>query len=314
MQFYTSLADVPADFGPSAVTVGKFDGVHTGHRSVLSALRAISAERGLVPTVLTFDRNPLSLLHPERCPAVLVSNEQKRELLASTGVDATVMLTFDRRFSEQTPDQFIENVLVAALHARVVFVGPDFRFGVHGSGDVTMLAKAGGRLGFEVRSVQEMKSGGTRRVSSTWIRNLLSDGDVAGAARLLGREPSVRGVVVRGEQRGRALGYPTANLSPDLEGFIPADGVYAGWLTVDGERMPAAASVGNNPTFPGVPERQVEAHVLDADLDLYGKTVELSFTQRIRAMEKFDGVDALIAQIREDEARARQILGVRSRA
>ena len=122
------------------------------------------------------------------------------------------------------------------------------------------------------------------------------------------------GVVVRGEQRGRALGYPTANLSPDLEGFIPADGVYAGWLQVDGERMPAAASVGNNPTFAGVPERQVEAHVLDADLDLYGKTVELFFTQRIRAMEKFDGVDALVAQIREDEARARQILGIRSRA
>lgn len=309
MQFISSLSGIPADFGPSAVTVGKFDGVHTGHRSVLEALRELAADRGLVPTVLTFDRNPLSLLDPESCPAPLVSNEQKRELLAATGIDTMVMLPFDRRFSEQSAEQFVRSVLVDALHAKIVFVGPDFRFGEHGNGDVAMLAAAGARLGFEVRSVEAMKSGGQRRVSSTWIRRLLSEGKVAAAARLLGRAPAVRGVVVRGEQRGRALGYPTANLSPELEGFIPADGVYAGWLTVDGRTLPAAASVGNNPTFDGVPDQRVEAHVLDTELDLYDKTVELSFVEWIRGMEKFDSVDDLVARMRQDEVRARRVLG-----
>jgi riboflavin kinase / FMN adenylyltransferase len=155
-----------------------------------------------------------------------------------------------------------------------------------------------------------MKSDGTRRVSATWIRELLSQGDVEAAARLLGHAPAVRGVVVRGEQRGRTLGFPTANLSPRLEGFIPADGVYAGWLTVDGQSLPAAVSVGNNPTFAGVPERQVEAHVLGRDLDLYGSEVGVSFVSRIRGMEKFEGVEALIEQIGRDVGRARDILGV----
>lgn len=308
MLFFTSLADVPADFGPSAVTIGKFDGLHTGHRSVLRAVHEAANVAGLTSTVLTFDRNPLSVLAPERCPEALVSNEQKRELLADAGIDATVMLHFDRAFSTQSPEQFVQDILVDALHAGIVFVGADFKFGVRGAGNVALLQRLGPALGFQVSVVEAMSLDGTHRVSATRIRELLTAGDVTGAARLLGRPHAVRGTVVRGEQRGRALGFPTANLSPRLEGFIPADGVYGGWLTVDGVRLPAAISVGNNPTFDGVPERQVEAHVLDRDLDLYGKTVEVSFVSRIRGMEKFTGVDSLVAQIGRDVSQVRELL------
>ena len=308
MLFFTFLADVPADFGPSAVTIGKFDGLHTGHRSVLRAVRDAAQTAGLTSTVLTFDRNPLSVLAPERCPDALVSNDQKRELLADAGIEATVMLRFDRAFSAQSPEQFVQNILVDTLHARIVFVGADFRFGARGAGNVALLQQLGDSLGFRVNVVDAMSFDGTHRVSATGIRQLLAGGDVAAAARLLGRPHAVRGLVIRGEQRGRTLGFPTANLSPRLEGFIPADGVYAGWLTVDGERLPAAISVGNNPTFDGVPERQVEAHVLDRDLDLYDTTVEVSFVSRIRGMEKFDGVDALVAQIGRDVLQVRALL------
>jgi riboflavin kinase / FMN adenylyltransferase len=308
MLFLTSLADVPADFGPSAVTIGKFDGLHTGHRSVLRAVRDAADAAGLTSTVLTFDRNPLSVLAPERCPEALVSNAQKRELLADAGIGATVMLGFDRAFSTQTPQQFVQNILVDSLHARIVFVGADFRFGARGAGNVALLQELGNSLGFQVSVVEAISLDGTHRVSATRIRQLLTTGDVATAARLLGRPHTVRGAVVRGEQRGRTLGFPTANLSPRLEGFIPADGVYAGWLTADGDKLPAAISVGNNPTFDGVPERQVEAHVLDRDLDLYDKTVEVSFVSRIRGMVRFDGVDALVAQIGRDVSQVRTLL------
>jgi riboflavin kinase / FMN adenylyltransferase len=275
---------------------------------VLRAVRDAAQDAGLVSTVLTFDRNPLSILAPERCPEPLVSNGQKRELLADAGIDATVMLRFDRAFSTQTPQQFVQNILADTLHARVVFVGGDFRFGARGAGNVGLLQQLGPALGFRVNVVDEMSLDGTHRVSATRIRQLLAAGDVAAAARLLGRPHAVRGTVVRGEQRGRALGFPTANLSPKLEGFIPADGVYAGLLTVDGQSLPAAISVGNNPTFDGVPERQVEAHVLDRDLNLYDKTVEVSFVSRIRGMEKFTGIDALVAQIGRDVSQVRAIL------
>ncbi|GAB3030499.1 bifunctional riboflavin kinase/FAD synthetase [Parafrigoribacterium mesophilum] len=308
MLFVTSLSDVPADFGPSAVTIGKFDGLHTGHRSVLQAVRDAAQDAGLTSTVLTFDRNPLSVLAPERAPDPLVSNEQKRELLADAGIAATVMLHFDRAFSTQSPQQFVQRILVDALHARIVFVGADFRFGAGGAGSVALLQQLGPTLGFQVTVVEAMSLDGTHRVSATRIRQLLADGDVAGAAHLLGRPHAVRGTVIRGEQRGRTLGFPTANLSPKLEGFIPADGVYAGLLTVDGQQLPAAISVGNNPTFDGVPERQVEAHVLDRDLDLYDKTVEVSFVSRIRGMKKFAGIDALVAQIGRDVSQVRALL------
>lgn len=307
MQLFTSLDQIPAGFGPSAVTIGKFDGVHIGHLRMIDKLLTDAAASDLVPTVLTFDRNPLSLLAPDACPLSLISNEQKRELLESEGVGATVMLEFDRAFSEHPAEEFVVMVLVDALKAKLVYVGPDFRFGNGGAGNVALLGHMGERYGFEVRefAVVELDH---RRVSSTWVRELLAAGSVGGAAELLGRPPMVRGIVVPGAKRGRELGYPTANLAAESEGLIPADGIYAAWAILDDERMPAAVSVGNNPTFDGVPARQVEAHILDRDIDLYGRTIQLDFVDRIRGMEKFESVEALVARIGIDVDEARRIL------
>lgn len=304
MKLFTSLDEVPRGVG-SAVTIGKFDGMHAGHRRMVSIVREKAAERGLVSTVLTFDRHPMALLRPEACPLALVSNEQKLELLADAGVDQTVMLEFTREFSQQSPGVFVRSVLVDALATRVLVVGSDYRFGAGAAGTVSDLERLGAVHGFDVVVVETVAVGSAERVSSTRIRELLDAGDVKEASVLLGRPAAVRGVVVHGAKRGRELGFPTANLSPEHEGFVPADGVYAGFLEVDGERMPAAISVGNNPTFEGVPQKQVEAHVLDRDLDLYGKRVEVSFVDRVRRMAKFDSLDELSAAIADDVERVR---------
>jgi riboflavin kinase/FMN adenylyltransferase len=313
MHYFSSLAELPDDFGPSAVTIGKFDGVHAGHRRVIEQLRESAEAAGLVSTVLTFDRHPLALLDPAKVPVSLTSAAQKREVLEGTGVDAVVMVAFTREFSRLSAEDFIQRVLVEAVHARLVFVGSDFRFGREGRGNVELLIESGRENGFEVRIVEAVRPEGDRVISSSWIRDLLSDGRVDEAATLLGRRPSVRGEIVRGEQRGRELGYPTANLSANLEGFIPADGVYAAFATVDGRTMPAAVSIGNNPTFVGVPDKQVEAHLLDEDLDLYGKMMEVSFVEFIRGMAKFADVGELVSQIGRDEQRVREILHVPAR-
>jgi len=313
MQFFDGLDAVPVGFGPSAIAIGKFDGVHTGHRAVISRLRAVARARGLVATVVTFDRNPLSLLAPASCPTSLVSNAQKRELLAEAGVDATLMLAFDRQLAELEPEVFVRRVLVDALAARVVFAGGDFRFGRRGAGDVPLLVALGAEAGFEVVRVDDVRAAdrgpGERRASSTWVREALEAGLVDEAARVLGRAATVRSTVIEGEKRGRELGFPTANLDPArLEGLLPADGVYAAWATIDGVRHPAAVSIGDNPTFNGVPQHQAEAHLLDTDADLYGRTIELAFVQRIREMESFTTLEALITAIRADVVAVRRVL------
>ena len=312
MRTFTSLDDLPDDFGASAVTIGKFDGVHAGHRAVTGQLIALARERGIQAVALTFDRNPLSLLRPEVCPVALVSNAQKLELLEQASLDATLMVTFDRAFSALTPEEFVRTVLVDGLHAAVVLVGPDFRFGSKGAGSIVELKDFGARFGFDVVMVGEF-SADDRKVSSTWVREALSAGDVATAASLLGRLPSIRAEVVHGLQRGRELGYPTANLSPEVEGFIPADGVYAAWLIVDGQRYGAAVSIGNNPTFEGIPDKQVEAHAFDQSFDIYGRTVELEFVEYIRGMRKFSGAETLAEQMGADELRIRGVLGIAPR-
>jgi riboflavin kinase/FMN adenylyltransferase len=315
MERYDGLEAVPGEFGPSAVTIGKFDGVHVGHRAVLAQLHAVAEARGLLPVVVTFDRHPLALLAPEKRPEALVSLEQKLELLAETGVAATVVLPFDERLSRLSAEQFVAEVLGGRLRAQAVLVGSDFRFGAKGAGNVDTLRALGPSTGFDVVLVQDVgipdEEAPVHRASSTAIRRLLADGHPEDAARLLGHLHTVRSTVVRGQQRGRLLGYPTANLDPHLEGLVPADGVYAAWLTVDGVRYPAAVSVGNNPTFTGVPAKQVEAHALDQDFDIYGKTVELAFVKYVRGMLKFDGMDPLIAQMHDDVRQVREILGVR---
>ncbi|ROP77952.1 riboflavin kinase/FMN adenylyltransferase [Frigoribacterium sp. PhB107] len=310
MQFWDALADVPADVGPTAVTIGKFDGVHVGHRAVIDLLEQVAAERGLTSAVVTFDRHPLAVLRPGSVPRSLVSNRQKRELLGAAGVAATLMLTFDDELRSLTPAQFVDRILVGALHARVVFVGDDFRFGVRGSGNVDALRELGAERGLEVVSIDDVRLGGGRRASSTWIRELLEAGDVARAGELLGREPAVRGIVVHGEQRGRELGFPTANLAPDSEGYVPADGVYAARVLVGDTTYPAAVSVGHNPTFEGVPEKQVEAHLLDVSMDLYGQELTVMFVDWVRGNVAFEGIDALIEHIRADVVRTREVLGL----
>jgi riboflavin kinase/FMN adenylyltransferase len=310
MRVFESLDVVPSDFGPSAVTIGKFDGVHAGHRRVIAELRELAADAKLNSTVITFDRHPLATLRPEAYPPPLVSNQQKIELLAELGIDATLVLTFDRALSELSPEEFVTNILVNTLHAKLVLVGSDFRFGARGAGNVELLRTLGADLGFEVRLVEDVTAAEGRRASSTWIRELLAAGRVSEAGELLGYAPCVRAIVVHGEKRGRELGYPTANLSPALEGFVPADGVYAAWATIGEDRFPAAVSVGNNPTFDGVPEKRVEAHLLDQDLDLYGKTIEVAFVEFVRGMVKYTSVEDLIVQMGNDSDRARTILGV----
>lgn len=309
MKTLYGVDSVPSDWPASAVSIGKFDGVHAGHRAVITELKTIAAREQLAAVVVTFDRHPLALLAPESCPTTLVSAEQKLNLIAETGVHATLLLEFNHALSSLPPREFIERILVTALHARFVLVGRDFRFGAKGAGDVALLRDLGAEFGYEVRMIDDVMPDGERRVSSTWIRELLDTGDVAAAGQFLGHVPTVRGVVVHGAARGRELGFPTANLSSDSEGLIPADGVYAGWLTDAGARFPAAISVGNNPTFGGVAQKQVEAYVLDeVDLDLYDHVVDVSFVERIRGMVAYSGIDPLIVQMRDDVARVRSIL------
>lgn len=309
MDFFTALGDVPKGFGPSAVTIGKFDGVHLGHRAVIKELERAARARDLVSTVVTFDRHPLAVLRPDSVPAALTSNRQKRELLEGTGVESTLMLTFDDHLRSLTPDEFVDRILVETLQAEVVLVGGDFRFGVGGSGTVDTLRELGRSRGFDVELIPDVMPGdGTRRVSSSWIRELLDAGDIDEAAVLLGRLPSVRGVVVHGEMRGRELGYPTANLEPRSEGFVPADGVYAARVTVGTSVYDAAVSVGNNPTFEGVPEKQVEAHLIDVSVDLYGQEVTVSFVRYMRGNLRFDGLEPLIVQMASDVDQIRDLL------
>ncbi|MEP6842240.1 MAG: bifunctional riboflavin kinase/FAD synthetase [Pseudolysinimonas sp.] len=311
MHSFNGLSEVPPGFGPSAVTIGKFDGLHLGHTRVLRQLRELADERGLAATVVTFDRNPLRLLAPEKCPDSLVGNEQKLELLAGAGVDATLTLHFDKQLADEPPEYFVDEVLIGALHAQLILCGADFRFGARGAGDVSLLRELGVRHGFDVvimHDVQVDALSGARRASSTWVRELLTEGRVREASQLLGRLPSIRSTVVHGEQRGRELGYPTANLDPKIDGFLPADGVYATWALVDGVRYGAATSIGNNPTFDGIPQHQVETHLFDQHIDLYDKPLELQFVDYLRAMNKFDSVDALVAQLHDDDERIRGIL------
>jgi riboflavin kinase / FMN adenylyltransferase len=317
VEFFDGLGAVPPGFGPSAVTIGKFDGLHLGHRDVISRLRGLADERGLVATVVTFDRNPLSLLAPEQCPAALVSNAQKRELLEQAGLDATLMLHFDRQLADESPEDFVASVLVGSLHAQVVLCGADFRFGAHGSGDVELLRRLGTQHGFDVVILDDLRAddaGQSRRASSTWVRDLLAEGRVRDAARLLGRLPNIRSTVVHGEARGRELGYPTANLDPAIEGYLPLDGVYATWVVVDGVRYGAATSIGNNPTFEGVPDHQVETHLFDQKIDLYDTPIVLEFVEYLRPMNSFPSAEALVEQLHRDDERIRAILAAESPA
>lgn len=314
MIVFRDPSEVPADFGRTVAAIGKFDGVHAGHRAVFRRAQQDAARIGAKTVAVTFDRNPLSVLRPDRCPDDLVSVERKIELLSACGLDAVLVLTFDEQLASRTAEDFAQAILVDALHVATVLVGRDFRFGSGGRGTPALLAELGARSDFTVDVIEDVFLEGTdRRVSSSWVRELLSAGDVALAGAVLGRPVSVRGEVVHGLKRGRELGFPTANLPALLDEMVPADGVYAGRLVdhTTGVVHPAAISVGTNPTFDDVLQRQVEAHAIDSPgLDLYGHDVTVEFTHRLRGMTAFDSMDALVAGIASDVAQARLLLGV----
>ncbi|HXH77911.1 bifunctional riboflavin kinase/FAD synthetase [Nocardioides sp.] len=310
MQIWSSLDDVPADFGPTVVTIGNFDGIHLGHQHVLQQAQTTAGELGVAKVVVvTFDPHPIAVLRPEHAPPTLTSIETRVRLLTEAGIDAVLVVPFDRDMAAWSPVEFIDRVLLDALSARAVVVGANFRFGNRAAGDVALLRRVGEERGFLVEGVD--LDGGPQVWSSTYIRSCLAAGDVSGAAEALGRPFTVRGVVVQGDRRGRELGYPTANVPTPADEAAPADGVYAGWLTRldSGESYPAAISVGTNPTFDGERERRVESYVLDRDdLELYGVEVEVSFVERLRGMVKFEGVEALVETMHDDVRRAREIL------
>jgi riboflavin kinase/FMN adenylyltransferase len=310
VQIWRSLDDVPADLGRTAVVIGNFDGVHLGHQHVVREARSAADTAGLRVVAVTFDPHPMAVLRPEHAPTSITDIETRAELLRDAGVDDVLALPFDRDVASWSPQEFARRVLADVLHAAVVVVGANFRYGSRASGDVATLTASGEELGF--RAIGVPLDGGPQVWSSTYVRTCLATGDVAGAAEALGRPFVVRGVVVRGDRRGRELGFPTANVPTRVLTAAPADGVYAGWLRrLDtGERFPAAISVGTNPTFDGERERRVESYVLDRDdLELYDVEVEVSFVDRIRGMERFDGVDALIETMHKDVRRAHDILG-----
>ncbi|WP_295692290.1 bifunctional riboflavin kinase/FAD synthetase [Lapillicoccus sp.] len=313
MHVWNSLDDVPGDLGRSVVTLGNFDGVHQGHKAVLARVVEQATSRGVLSVAVTFEPHPLAVLHPDRAPQMLTSVAQRLELLADTGLDAVLVLEFTVEFAQETPEEFVQSVFVDALHAVAVVVGQDTRFGWRNTGNVDTLLALGPGLGFEVLALDDLGEGS--RWSSSMVRGMLDIGDVAGAAAVLGRPHKVAGTVVHGDHRGRELGYPTANLSQDAEGLVPADGVYAGWLTrVDrpitalDRVLPAAISIGTNPTFEGT-QRRVEGYVLDrTDLDLYGERITYEFVERLRPTLRFDGIEPLIEQMETDVGQCREIL------
>lgn len=310
MRVVTNPAEFPAELAATAITIGKFDGLHFGHRRLISELRLAARKRELTPVVVTFDRHPLALVAPEKAPVPLVSIAQKTELIAQQNVAATVVLEFTRELSLRSPLEFVRDLLVGQLRMRAIVIGRDFRFGHRGLGDVAFLQDHAHEFGYEVIIVPDEIAENGRRASSTWVRECLDSGDVESATEVLGRYHDIRGTVVHGAKRGRELGFPTANLDPDtLEGFIPADGVYAGWLHLGGVSHPAAISVGNNPTFDGVPQKQVEAHIIDVSgIDIYGERVHVSFVRRLRGMAKFDSLQALIDRMQLDVDETRILL------
>ena len=324
MHLWRDLADVPDGFGPSVVTIGNFDGVHRGHASVLQRMCADAAAAGASAVAVTFTPHPQQVHRPESAQPLLTGDADRLELLEATGLDAVLLLTYTLDFARQTPEEFVRRYLVDGLGARVVVVGRDVRFGWNNSGDLATMVELGRSYGFSVEVIEDVTpTAGAdpgsaedhvadplrRRWSSTWVRELLEAGDVVQAARVLGRPHRLRGEVVHGDARGRELGFPTANLSQDAEGMVPADGVYAGWLRrPDGTVLPSAVSIGTNPTFDGV-QRRVEAYVLDrTDLDLYGEQVVLELVERLRPTLKFDGIEPLITQMHADVERVREVL------
>jgi riboflavin kinase/FMN adenylyltransferase len=306
----------PRPEGGSAVTIGTYDGVHRGHRTVIGEVHRRAAQRGLASAIVTFDRHPAEVLRPDAVPPQLTELEHEVELLAGTGVDHVVVLTFDEPRSKEEPEDFVHDVLVGCLDAKLVIVGDDFHFGHERRGNVALLTSMGRELGFEVEGLDLVGADGSPaegpdRVSSTAIRRALAAGELAAANDMLGRPHEVRGTVEHGDHRGREWGFPTANVAVSDRAQLPADGIYAVWyVRPDGSVHPGAASLGRRPTiYDDQPYRLLEVNLLDGDdFDLYGESAHVRFVHRLRGEERFDDVDELITQIGRDCDTARRLL------
>lgn len=295
----------------SVVTVGAYDGVHRGHRAVISEMHRMAAEHGALTAVVTFEPHPAWVIRPESAPQLITDLGTKLELLAETGVDYTLVITFDDARRQESPEAFVESVIVDCLRARAVVVGEDFHFGRDRRGNVDLLTGLGADHGFDVFGLPLVSTGSTDgKISSTAVRNALAAGELDTAARMLGRPFEVRGVVTSGDRRGRSIGFPTANIPTPPEMLVPADGVYACWyLRPDGSQHAAAVNVGRRPTFYDFAERSlVEAHLIGFRGDLYGETARVVFVRRLRSEQRFDSVDDLSAQLKRDIVEAEQAL------
>jgi riboflavin kinase/FMN adenylyltransferase len=288
------------------VTIGVFDGVHRGHQQIIGRAVQRARDTDQPAVVLTFDPHPSEVVRPGSHPAVLTPLGRKAELLEGLGVDVVCLLAFTTEFSRLDPAEFVHLVLVEKLHAAAVVVGENFRFGHKAAGDLTTLRTLGRTFGFSTEEVPLLRDDDVT-LSSTFVRSSIDAGEVDRAAEALGRPHRIDGIVVRGAGRGRQLGYPTANVHSDRHVAVPADGIYAGWAVLRGERRPAAISVGTNPTFEGK-DRTVEAYILDFDEDIYGVELGVEFVRRIRGMEKFDRIEDLVEQMGRDVEQARRIL------
>ena len=310
MQRWRGLDNLPTNWGRCVVTIGVFDGVHRGHQALISHTVELAKQRGLPSVVLTFDPHPAEVVRPGSHPAQLTTLRRRAELVEQLGVDVFCVLPFTPELSRVPADTFVHEMLVERLHLAAIVVGENFTFGHKAAGKVELLRTLGPRFGFTTEGITLVDTGEIS-YSSTYIRACVDAGEVTAAAQMLGRPHRLEGIVVRGDGRGKELGFPTANLSTPKFAAIPADGIYAcRFICVsDGveQVLPAAVSVGTNPTFSGR-ERRVEAFVLDVDADFYGKRVAIDFVDRLRDMVHFDSVDALVAQIALDVEQTRRKL------
>ena len=288
------------------MTIGVFDGVHRGHQQIVGRAVQRARDTAQPAVVLTFDPHPSEVVRPGSHPAVLTPLRRKADLLAELGVDVVCVMPFTTEFSRLDPAEFVHLVLVEHLHAAAVVVGENFRFGHRAAGDLSTLRTLGRTFGFSTEEVPLLRDDDVT-LSSTFVRSSIDAGEVERAAEALGRPHRIDGIVVRGAGRGKQLGYPTANVRSDRHVAVPADGIYAGWAVLRGERLRAAISVGTNPTFEGK-DRTVEAFILDFDEDIYGVELGVEFVERIRGMEKFDRVEDLVEQMGRDVEKARRIL------
>lgn len=315
MQRWRGLDAIPTGWGRCVATIGVFDGVHRGHQQIIARARTEADALGLPAVMVTFTPHPSDVVRPGSHPALLTTNTRKAELAEALGIDVVVFLPFTSAFSKLTPEQFVHEALIADLHAAAVVVGENFRFGHKAQGEVQTLVSLGQRWGFAADGVPLLTDDG-HPISSTFIRSCVQAGDVEAAAHALGRPHRLDGVVIRGDQRGRDLGFPTANLRTEGYAAVPADGVYAGRVVridewgntrTDVEPRTAAISVGTNPTFEGI-HQSVEAYILDFDGDLYGQNLGIEFVHRLRGMERFDSIPALVTQMAADVERTRELL------